>query len=422
MTETPDNTAVAPPPRGLEGPGGPLRGVTVLDLSTVGPAARCTRLLADYGAAVVKVGAVPGRGADPIRPPFYAYSGSRYFRRAAIDLKDPDGRQAFLALVRTADVVIESFRPGVVDRLGIGFEDLTDVNPRIILCSTTGYGQTGPRASWAGHDINYLAVGGYLSTTEPGADGGPPVSGATIADAAGGGMQAAMAIMAALIGRGADGPGVHLDVAIADGVLWLTSLAVDEHLATGVAVGPRDNIITGRYACYDTYQAADGGWVAVGAIEPKFFANLCRLLGCDQWAPHQLDDGVQDKIRADFGAAFATKDRDAWVAELSGADTCVSPVLSVAELVDDEQYSARHAIVEATLDAAVEATTGPGGRGDRGPVDRFRQVGPVLAGMARSDGPVVVADPPRSDTDELLGAAGLTVEHIRDLRDRGVVA
>ncbi|HEY7917125.1 MAG TPA: CaiB/BaiF CoA-transferase family protein [Acidimicrobiales bacterium] len=433
MTDTPAHADVAPPagqsdvapPAGRsdvappaghspEGPGGPLRGVTVLDLSTVGPAARCTRLLADYGATVVKVGTVPGRGPEPIRPPFYAYSGSRFLLRTAIDLADPEGRSAFLALVATADVVVESFRPGVVDRLGVGFADLTGVNPRIILCSTTGYGQDGPRSLWAGHDINYLAVGGYLATTQPRADGGPPVPGATIADAAGGGLQAAMAIMAALIGRGAEGPGVHLDVSIADGVLWLTSLAVDEHLATGAPVGPGHNIVTGRYACYDTYQAADGGWLAVGAIEPKFFANLCRLLGCEQWTDHQLDDEAQDKIRADFRAAFAAGDRDVWVARLSGADTCVTPVLSAAELADDEQYAARHAIVDAIADA--------GERPGSPPPARFRQVGPVMAGMTPPEGPVVVPDPRRTDTDELLAGAGLTAAHIAGLRTKGVVA
>ena len=319
-------TAVTDPPTtdqgsaspGARAPPGPLSGLIVLDLASVGPAARCTRLLADYGATVVKVGAVPGRGAQPIRPPFYAYSGARYFDHVAIDLKDAEGRDAFLALVRTADVVVESFRPGVVDRLGIGFADLVAVNPGIILCSTTGYGQSGPRAAWAGHDINYLAVGGFLATSERRGDGGPPVPGATVADAAGGGLQAAMAIMAAVIGRGRSGVGVHLDVSIADGVLWLTSLAVDEYLATGGPVGPGRSMVTGRYACYDTYQAADGGWLAVGAIEPKFYANLCRLLGCEHWADHQLDDESQDKIRADFRAAFATRGRDEWVAVLAG--------------------------------------------------------------------------------------------------------
>jgi len=414
VTETPTTPAVAPPPAASgppDGPGGPLAGVTVLDLASVGPAARCTRILADYGATVVKVGAVPGRGAEPIQPPFYAYSGSRYLQRTAIDLKDPDGRAAFLALVASADVVVESFRPGVVDRLGIGFSDLQAVNPRVILCSTTGYGQHGPHAAWAGHDINYLAVGGYLATTEPRADGGPPVSGATIADAAGGGLQAALAVMAALIGRGEDGPGTHLDVSIADGVLWMTSLAVDEYLATGAPVGPGQNIITGRYACYDAYRAADGGWLAVGAIEPKFFANLCRLLGCEQWTAFQLDDDAQDAIRADFRAAFAARGRDEWAAVLAGADTCVTPVLSAEELVDDEQFAARHAVVEAQT-APVDGSA----------PTRFRQVGPVLAGMVPTDGPVLAGDPTRSDTEHLLHAAGLSPASVTELREKGVVA
>ena len=344
----------------------------VLDLATFGPAARCTRILSDYGATVVKVGAVAGSGVEAPRTPFYLYSGARHLRHVAFDLKAAEGRDAFLELVRGADVVVESFRPGVVDRLGIGFEALRAVNPRVILCSTTGYGQDGPRAAWAGHDINYLAVGGYLAATEPAADGGPPVSGATVADAAGGGMHAALAVMAALIGRGADGPGVHLDVSIADGVLWLTSLPVDEYLATGAAVGFGHDVISGRYACYDTYRCADGRWLAVGAIEPKFFANLCRRLGCEQWLGSQHDDGVQDAVRADFAAAFATRDRDDWVAELAPADTCVSPVLDAAGLAGDEQFAARRAIIEASVPAA-------GAR--RGRPDRFRQVGPLLAGM-----------------------------------------
>jgi alpha-methylacyl-CoA racemase len=409
VPETPPDPPSTSPPAAA--PGGPLAGVKVLDLATVGPAARCTRLLADYGASVVKVGAVPGRGAEPIRPPSYAYSGSRYQRFVAIDLKDPGGRDAFLALARGADVVIESFRPGVTERLGIGFGDLQAVNPRIILCSTTGFGQRGPRAGWAGHDLNYLAVGGYLDATEPRADGGPPVPGATIADAAAGGMQAAMAIMAALIGRGPDGPGTHLDVSIADGVLWLTSLAVDEHLATGATVGHRQNMVTGRYACYDTYQAADGGWLAVGAIEPRFFANLCRLLGCEEWIRHQTDDDVQDKIRAAFRTAFASKGRDAWVAELSGADTCVTPVLTVAELPSDEQYAARHAFVDVVDPSA-----------DDGYPHRFRQVGAVFAGMERPAEPVTVTDPTVTDTDRLLADSGLAPERIAALRATGAVA
>jgi alpha-methylacyl-CoA racemase len=156
--------------------------------------------------------------------------------------------------------------------------------------------------------------------------------------------------------------------------------------------------------------------LAVGAIEPKFYANLCRLLGCEQWLAHQLDDEVQPKIRADFRAAFAAKGRDAWVAELAGADTCVTPVLSVAELAEDDQYQARHAFVEAVI-----TPTAPEGGAGTAPI-RFRQVAPVLAGMEAPDGPVAIGDPRRSDTDRLLTGAGLTPGHIAHLRERGVVA
>ena len=205
----------------------------MLDLSTVGPAARCTRLLADYGALVVKVGPVPAADAAPIVPQYFAYSGHRGMRRVLVDLKDPDGREAFLSLAAAADVVVESFRPGVVDRLGMGYEAVSARNPGIVYCSTSGYGQDGPASQWAGHDIDYLAVGGYLAMSTPGVDGAPPLPGATVADAAAGGMQAALAITAALAGRAATGRGAYLDVSVAEGVLWLTSLAIDEQLALG---------------------------------------------------------------------------------------------------------------------------------------------------------------------------------------------
>ena len=385
---------------------GPLAGTRVLDLASVGPAARCTRLLADYGAQVVKVGPVPAAGAVQIEPAFYAYSGQRGMRRVLVDLKAVGGRRAFLALAAHADVVVESFRPGVVDRLGVGYQAVRGVNPTVIYCSTSGYGQTGPRAAWAGHDLDYLGIGGFLATSGPRGDGGPPIPGATVADAAAGGMHAALAVTTALAGRQTTGRGAYLDVSVADGVLWLMSLAVDEHLATGARPGPGHDILTGRYACYDTYRTADGRWLAVGAIEHKFFANLCRTLGCQRWVDHQLDDEVQDEIRADFRAAFATRDRDAWVAELAGGDTCVAPVLAVAEVGDDEQFAHRGAVVE-----AVHPTRGS-----------FRQVGPVLAGMGRPTGPVPLPDLSATDTELLLKEAGVVASTVADWRAKGVIA
>ncbi len=326
---------------------GMLDGITVLDLASVGPAARASRWLADYGAEVVKVGPVPAQGGVQITPPFYAYSAGRGTKRVLLDLKAPDGREAFLRLAEGADVVIESFRPGVADRLGVGGEAVRARNPRAVYCSTSGYGQDGPHGQWAGHDLDYLAVGGYLHCGGRGPDGKPPLPGATVADSAGGGMHAvdrhprrARASQRHGRGRlprrlgGRRRPRPH----------GPPGRRAPRHRERA---GPGSSLLTGRYACYDTYRAADGRWLAVAAIEPKFWANLCRALGLERWVDAQLDDAVQDEVRADVQAAFATRSRDEWVAELAPADTCVAPVLSVAEVVDDPQFVARGAFAEA---------------------------------------------------------------------------
>ncbi|MCZ7526891.1 MAG: CoA transferase [Acidimicrobiia bacterium] len=381
---------------------GALAGITVLDLSSVGPAARATRLLADYGADVVKVAAPPDRAGQ--QPPFFGYAGHRGMKKVVLDLREPEGRDAFLALAARSDVVIESFRPGTVERLGVGYEDVREVNPGIVYCSTTGYGRSGPRSRWAGHDLDYLAVGGYLAMSGPGSDG-PPLPGATVADAAAGGMHAALAVVAALFRRNGTGEGAFLDVSVTDGVLWLMSLPIDEHLAAGSAPEPGHDVLSGRYACYATYRAGDGRWLAVAAIEPKFFANLCRELGREDLVAGQYDDDAQEEIRHALAVAFATADRDTWVERLAGADTCVAPVLSVAEVAADEPLTASGAFVE--------ARSGP---------RRFRQVGAVLAGMPALDEPVELPDPSVTDTDDLLVAAGYDPSEVQVLRSRGVVA
>ena len=385
---------------------GPLAGVTVLDLSTVGPAARCTRLLSDYGAQVVKVGPVPSADASPIEPQFFAYSGHRGMRRALVDLKDGDGKEAFLSLAAVADVVVESFRPGVVDRLGIGYDAVSARNPGIVYCSTSGYGQDGPHAQWAGHDVDYLAVGGYLSMSTPGVDGAPPLPGATVADAAAGGMQAALAITAALAGRATTGEGTYLDVSVAEGVLWLMSLPIDEQLALGTGPRPGHDVLSGRYACYATYGTADGKWVAVGAIEAKFFANLCAALGCPELAGAQLDDDAQPAIRAAFAAAFATRTRDEWVEALASADTCVAPALEISEVAAHPQFAARGVVTDAT-----HPTEGT-----------FSQLAPLLAGMPRADAPAPLPDMTLTDTEHLLKEAGVDGETVARWVGRRVVA
>ena len=383
-----------------------LDGIRVLDLASVGPGARASRTLADYGAEVIKVGAVPRAGGVQIVPPYYAYSGNRGVGRALFDLKADAGREAFLQLAATADVIIESFRPGVVDRLGIGFDAVRALNPGIVYCSTSGFGQTGPRSTWAGHDINYLGVAGFLDCTGRQGDGRPALPGATVADIAAGGMQAAMSIMAALLRRANTGEGELLDVSIADGSFALMSLYVDEYLATGVEPGPGHYILTGRYACYDVYTCADGRHVAVGAIEPQFWRNLVGLLGLDQYADQQMDDAAQDEIRAAMAAVFATRTRDEWVAELGPANTCVTEVNTVAEAVVDEQYVARGVVAD-----AVHVSEGP-----------FRQSAPILAGTVEPDGPYEIREGTVTDTADLLAAVGMDAGEIEKLLETGVIS
>ncbi len=383
-----------------------LDGIRVLDLASVGPGARASRILADYGATVTKVGAVPRAGAVQITPPYYAYSGNRGMTRALFDLKSDGGRQAFCALADQADVIIESFRPGVVDRLGIGYTELAQSNSRLVYCSTSGFGQSGPRSNWAGHDVNYLGVSGFLDCTGRQADGRPALPGATVADIAAGGMQAAMSVMAALLRRERTGTGEHLDVSIADGAFAMMSLYVDEYLATGVEPGPGHYILTGRYACYDTYTCSDGKHVAVGAIEPQFWRNLVKLLDLEQYAGAQTDDALQDEIRGAMAQRFASRTRDEWVALLGPADTCVAEVNTVAEAVLNEQVIARGLVADAVNAEGLE----------------FRQAAPIWAGADEPVDPYEVRDPLVSDTEDLLAAAGLDAAHIKELIESGAIA
>jgi alpha-methylacyl-CoA racemase len=351
------------PPRPL------LAAITVLDYGSMGPGARACRILADYGAKVVRV--LPPADAGRHELPFYAYAAHRGMRACALDLKSDAGRAALLDLAGRSDVIVEAFRPGVADRLGIGYHAVRAVNPAVIYCAATSYGQSGPYSSWAGHDINLLAVTGYLSCGERAAGKAPALPGATVADAAGGGMHAAMAVLAALVGRAGDGRGCYLDVATTDGMLGLMALNLDEFLATGSVPAPGHGILTGRFACYGLYQCGDGGWVSVGAVEPRFFANLCAVLGIADRAKRQYQPEAQAALRAELRAAFASRCRDEWMAVLGPADTCVAPVYDVAEVVDDPHHQSRGVFVDARDEAH----------------GHLRQVGPLWAGCLGQDEP-----------------------------------
>jgi alpha-methylacyl-CoA racemase len=382
-----------------------LEGITVLNLGAVGPAARAGRMLADYGARVVMIAPVSKKGALQTKPVYHTYGAGRDFERMRLDLKSADGVEALMRLVEKSDVVIESYRPGVVDRLGVGWDAMRARNPRIVYCSTSGYGQDGPASGWAGHDINYLALSGFLACTEPRGDGGPPIPGATVADSAGGGMHAVLAIMAALVKRGTTGEGSFLDVSAAEGILSLMALSLDQYLATGEEAGPRQVLLTGRYAFYDTYPTSDGKWVSVGAIEPHFYRNLCELLGLPQYAGDQYTDAKQDEIREAFRAAFLTRTRDEWTEALAGNDTCVAPVLTIPEVVRNEHWRARGVFMQAEH-----------------PEDGvFDQVAPILAGGVRAHPKHTVRVGDETDTRALLAEAGLGGDEISKLLEEGAV-
>lgn len=382
-----------------------LHGYTVLDFASVGPAARASRILADYGMRVIKVAPVTGSGVDAVEPVFHAYGAGRGMQRIRVDLKSDAGREVILRLVRNADALIESYRPGVAGRLGLGYEQLAAHNPALIYCSTTGYGQQGPYAQWAGHDIDYLAVGGFLACSGRDGEGRPALPGATVADSAGGGMHAALSIMAALVERATSGKGRHLDVSVVDGVLNLMSLYVDQYLATGEETGPGSALLTGKFACYGVYATGDGKHVAVGAIEGKFFRNLCRLLGVEHCADGQYDAARQDEVRRALQQQFLRRSRDEWTALLAGQDTCVAPVLEISEVAQDRHLRSQRAFMTAN-----HPTRGT-----------FEQLAPNLAGADREQPTFELPPPGHLDTDAVLAEAGYGAEEIERLRSNGSV-
>lgn len=315
-----------------------LHGVTLIDLGGVGPAARCVRLLADLGARWIRVTAPAAAGRIDL--PWHAYGALRGAEEVGLDLKSPAGREAVLRMAEGSDVIVECFRPGVAARLGLDHAAASARNPRLVYCAATGFGQGGPYAQVAAHDLNYQALSGALAAAQARGDGAPPVPAITAADSAGGGWHAALRILAALYAREQTGRGQYLDISAAEGMLHLNGLAIDETLATGAT----SDLLTGGYACYEVY-AAKEGYIAVAAIEPRFFANLCTELGVKEMAALQYDRARQDELKAALRAVFVTRTRDEWAAALLGKDVCVSPVLTLGEVPQDPHWRGTGAFV-----------------------------------------------------------------------------
>ena len=338
------------PPRS-DAPAGPLAGLTVLDLTRLLPGPVCTLYLADLGADVVKVedtGAGDyGRvlGSRPGSVSAYFRCVNRNKRSVALDLKDARGREAFFALAQRADAIVESFRPGVVAGLGIDYESVARVNPRIVYASISGYGQTGPRAPEAGHDINYLGVAGVLD--QIGSRGGAPaLSNLQIADLLGGAASTAIAILAALLGAQRSGRGQSIDVAMADASLAHNIFALHALEQWG-RVAPRGaDFLTGGVPCYGVYPTSDGRWLAVGALEEKFWKALCDALDRPDLVPGRLAVGAEGaRVRAELERIFAGAPLAHWVERFAGIDCCVTPVATLDEALSDPQFGVREMVV-----------------------------------------------------------------------------
>lgn len=326
---------------------GPLVGRRVLDLTRLLPGGFATALLADLGAEVVKV-EQPGLG-DYMRwkEPRYGSTSAQSWitdrgkSSLAIDLKDPRGLAAFKELAREADAVIESFRPGVMRRLGASYDDLRSLNPRLVYCSISGYGQDGPLAAEAGHDINYVGRAGILSITGP-ADGRPAIPGVQIGDLGGGALMSLVGLLAALLRARETGEGDHVDVSMTDGAFAWLSVQLGIHFATGVSPGRESALLNGAFPCYNIYGCADGRWLTVGAIEEQFFRALCEAVG----RPDLLDTRVEPTAVSLWRELFRERPRREWLEMLDGVDACVGPVNDFAEALADPQLTHRRMTVE----------------------------------------------------------------------------
>ena len=390
------NKTSEPPVSGA--PSGPLLGLRVIELAGIGPGPMCCMLLADLGADVVRIDRLQPSGLGLAQEPRFDVNG-RSRRSVALDLKTPAGREAVLRLLDTADVLIEGFRPGVTEGLGLGPVECHARNPRLVYGRMTGFGQTGPLAQAAGHDMNYIALTGALHAI--GAASGPPVPPLNlVGDYGGGALYLAFGVMAALFERQRSGRGQVVDAAMVDGAASLSSVFFGL-MAAGNWDGPRgSNLLDGGAPFYSTYETADGKHISLGPLEPKFFATLADALGLDpRFVKRQYDRRIWPEMRQAIAAAMIRRTRDQWSEQLEGSDACFAPVLSFDEAPRHPHAKARGAFV--TVDGVEQP--GPAPRFDRTPTAHPRRAPDV-----------------GQHTAEVLMEAGYSAEDVVALQSAGV--
>jgi alpha-methylacyl-CoA racemase len=384
---------------------GALAGIKVVDLTRYIPGPYCTMLLGDLGADVIKVEEPPIGDAIRAVPPVVGEMGAafgalnRNKRSLAVDIRSEEGAAVVRRLAREADVWVEAFRPGVLARRGLGAQQLRADNPRLVYCSITGYGQGGPLASRAGHDIDYIALGGFLGSNR-GVDGSQVLPATQVADMTGG-LLATVGILAALQARERTGEGQVVDVSLLEGVFSLLTVPAARRLAGGALA----NELCGTHACYHVFRCRDGRHVAVGALEPKFWEALCDALGMGDLLGRQWEGGrLREETIGRIAAAFAERDRDDWVKDFHAKDACVEPVLELDEALAGPQAEARHLVVEQPAAEVVMRTLASPLRLSGTPV-RTRHAAPGFG----------------EHTSEVLGEAGFDETDVARLREAGVV-
>jgi alpha-methylacyl-CoA racemase len=380
---------------------GPLAGITIVELAGIGPAPFAGMLLADMGARIIRVDrrgdsdlGIPGRA-----PKFDVLARGR--ESIAIDTKTPEGVAVVLKLCATADGLIEGFRPGVIERMGLGPDRLLAANPRLVIGRMTGWGQSGPWANRAGHDIDYIAMAGALHTFgRKGQAPTPPLN--LVGDFGGGGMFLAFGMLAAMLEAKTSGEGQVVDAAMVDGAAYLMGMFYAMRSAGRWQDQRGVNILDTGAPWYDVYETQDGKWLAVGAIEGKFYAELLERLGLAARTdlPKQFDSKRWDDLRAAIGTAIKGKSRDAWEAVFAGSDACVAPVLSLDEAPLHPHMAARESLV--TRDGVTQPAPAP----------RFSRTAPVMGAA-----PGV----PGAETDSILSGLGYTTVEIANLKASGAV-
>jgi len=319
---------------------GALEGIRVIDLSRMLPGPYCSMILADHGARVIAIEDKRFVADDLLISPV-----NRNKNHMTLNLKTEEGKQIFFRLTRSADVVIEGFRPGVVKRLGIDYEALRKVNPMIIYCSITGYGQDGPYRDMAGHDVNYLSFSGVLDLI--GEKGRAPcIPGIQIADLVGGGMNAAIGILLALIARARTGEGQYIDISMTDGMVGLLPMPLYLIQKYGRIPSRSGTMLSHRYACYNVYETADGRYISIGAVENRFWINLCELLGVPEYGPLQYDEDRREELLDFLRNTFKKKTMDEWVEALRDRDVCWGKVQNITEALHDALFTERGMVAE----------------------------------------------------------------------------